>query len=627
MVKSPRTGLFLDVLSKSGLVSAKQIEQVTGQFDLGKWPDPLDLGSAFVDAGLLTSFQVERLLSGRFRGFFVDRYKVLEILGAGGMGWLYSAEDRQSGERVALKVLSSNPDDAGVSARFQLEGQAGLRLDHPHIVRTLRIDSDAEMQYIVMELLEGISLQERIDRQGPVSWQHACDMICQAAEGLHYAHEHGMVHRDVKPGNLLIDRTGHVKLLDFGLALCDDQGQEFSMAMIFGQDKLGTADYVAPEQSLDSYHVDARADIYSLGCTFYFILAGKVPFPLNTIGKKLDAHRRYKPRPLRELAPDVPDEVVDIITRMMAKRPESRFASCAEVAHAVAPFAERRDVEFDFRTIIRLRAAQAERRALAKRQHMSRSNASLSSLSQSRTSTISLLDPLLPRLREVEAADLSSEPPPLPAAAAPRSVEIKHRESGAVLLVLEESNLLKANLAGINLTGANLTGQDLSGANLQNTTLRDADLRGANFTSARLSHANLGGSDCREADFSGADLSNSDLGACNLRQAILVKANLRLAKLKGVDAQQANFSGADLSLAAIAGQFQNANLSYSNLKGADCSSSNFRGAKLIHADFTGGNLTGATVTEADLTDAKDIRGQAFPKPRIPSANPWWKFWA
>ncbi len=624
MVSPQLSELFLEALSKSGLVTPRQIEQVTGQFDVGEVPDAAQLAQAFVREGLLTPFQVERLLSGRFRGFFVDRYKVCEILGAGGMGWLYAAVDQDTGQKVAIKVLSSNPDDAGVAARFRLEGQAGLRLNHPNIVRTLRLDSTDELQYIVMELLEGISLQELIDRQGPVPWRQACDMICQAAAGLQYAHDQGMVHRDVKPGNLLVDHEGHIKVLDFGLALCDDQGQEFSMAMIFGQDKLGTADYVAPEQSLDSYHVDARADIYSLGCTFYFILTGKVPFPLNTIGKKLDAHRRFKPRPLEELAPDVPSEVVEIVNTMMAKRPERRYASCTEVCRAVAPFAQRKNVEFDFRAIVNARAIQAERRAAAKRRQISKSNATLSSVSQSRTSTVSLLDPLLPRLREVERPPSDGLTPLNPVK--PAVVEIKHRETGKVLLRVESDSLVRRNLAGADLSGANLAGMDLTGASLINTRLRGADLSGARLVNATMPHADLTGANCHGTDFSGADVSNGDFTQCQLYEALLVKANLRFAKLIECDASGANFSGADLSLAMVQGKLQGANLSYANLKGADCSNCNLREAKLTHADFTGGNLKGAILVGADLTEAKDIRGLPFPKPCPKKTKPWWKFW-
>jgi|GEM_PF-1327543 len=625
MVSPQSSELFLEALTKSGLVTARQIEQVTGQFDVGESPDAAQLAEAFVRQGLLTGFQVERLLSGRFRGFFVDRYKVCEILGAGGMGWLYSAVDQDTGQKVAIKVLSSNPHDAGVAARFRLEGQAGLRLSHPNIVRTLRLDCNDELQFIVMELLEGISLQELIDRQGPVPWRQACDMICQAAAGLQYAHDQGMVHRDVKPGNLLVDHEGNVKVLDFGLALCDDQGQEFSMAMIFGQDRLGTADYVAPEQSLDSYRVDGRADIYSLGCTFYFILSGKVPFPLNTIGKKLDAHRRFKPRPLEELAPDVPPEVVEIVSTMMAKRPERRYANCTEVCRAVAPFAQRQNIEFDFRSIVKARAIQAERRAAAKRKQASKSNATLSSVTQSRTSTVSLLDPLLPRLREVERPLSTDSLAPI-APVTPTFIEIKHRDSGEVLLRVESDSLVRANLAGADLNGANLAGADLSGASLIDTQLRGADLSGARLVNATMPKADLTGADCRGADFSGADISNGDFTHCCLHDTLLVKANLRQAKLIECDASNANFSGADLSLATLCCQMTNANLSYANLKGADCSNCNLRGAKLAYADFTGGNLMGAVLIGADLTEAKDIRGLPFPKPNPKKNKTWWKLW-
>lgn len=624
MVSPQSSERFLEALTKSGLVSAKQIELVTGRFDVGEVPDAEQLAQAFVREGYLTPFQTERLLSGRFRGFFVDRYKVCEILGAGGMGWLYSAIDQDSGQRVAIKVLSSNPHDAGVAVRFRLEGQAGLRLNHPNIVRTLRLDATDELQYIVMELLEGISLQELIDRQGPVPWQQACDMICQAAAGLQYAHDQGMVHRDVKPGNLLIDREGRVKVLDFGLALCDDQGQEFTMAMIFGQDKLGTADYVAPEQSLDSYRVDGRADIYSLGCTFYFILSGKVPFPLNSIGKKLDAHRRYKPRPLEELAPDVPPEVVEVVSKMMAKRPERRYASCTEVCRAVARHARRTSVEFDFPTIVKARAVQAERRAAAKRKHANKSNATLSSVSASRTSTVSLLDPLMPHLREVQrplAQDHLAGIQPME----PAAIEIKHRESGEVLLRVEAASLAKSDLAGADLNGADLAGADLSGASLLNARMRGADLRGARLVNAVMSQVDLQAADCRGADFSGADLSNGDFTGCQLQEAVLVKANLRFAKLIETDATEANFSGADFGLATLRCRMRGANLSFANLKGADCSGCNFHGARLVNADFTGGNLTGASLAGADLTDAKDIRGLAFPRPSTKKKN-WWKFW-
>src|SRR5690606_5312744 len=182
----------------------------------------------------------------------------------------------------------------------------------------------------------------------------------------------------------------------------------------------------------------------------YFILSGKVPFPLNTIGKKLDAHRRFKPRPLEELAPDVPPEVVEIVSTMMAKRPERRYANCTEVCRAVAPFAQRQNIEFDFRSIVKARAIQAERRAAAKRKQASKSNATLSSVTQSRTSTVSQLKPLLQRQREVESPQSNDRIEPI-APVTPTFIEIKHRDSGEVLLRVESDSLVRANLAGAGL--------------------------------------------------------------------------------------------------------------------------------------------------------------------------------
>jgi serine/threonine-protein kinase len=151
--------------------------------------------------------------------------------------------------------------------------------------------------------------------------------------------------------------------LDFGLAMIDDSDEEFTMAMIHGQDCLGTADYVAPEQTINSYDVDARADIYSLGCTFYAALTAKLPFPAKTNAEKIAAHRAQQPRPIRDISPNVPEKVDLIVRKMMAKRPENRLASASELIGHLKPLAERRDVKFDFPSILRWRARQAKRRA------------------------------------------------------------------------------------------------------------------------------------------------------------------------------------------------------------------------------------------------------------------------
>lgn len=365
---------FLALLKKSGLLPVGDIDAAAERFilkggDIEVEPSAKDLARAFVNDGLLTRFQAERLLEGRFRGFFIDRYKVLEILGAGGMATLYLAEDMQSGERVALKVLSDAfKFDAAMLARLKIENRAGNRLNHSGIMRTFGVhhtdDVFGEVWYMVMEYVEGVNLEELINIQGPISVAQACDFVWQAAAGLQHAHSAGLIHRDVKPGNLLVDRQGTIKILDFGLALLDgdEAAEEFSLAMIFGHSCLGTADYIAPEQSLDSYSVDSRADIYSLGCTLYVALSGKLPYPMASSSQKLEGHRLRPPPPLATVAKNVPDKVIAIVEKMMAKRPEDRYQTMAEVVTALAPFARRLPVEFDFPKVLGWRAREARRK-------------------------------------------------------------------------------------------------------------------------------------------------------------------------------------------------------------------------------------------------------------------------
>lgn len=364
---------FLALLNKSGLLPGEKIAAAIDTLRLGDDPPAKELARAFVRGGLLTRFQAERLLEGRYRGFFIDRYKVLEILGAGGMACLYLAEDMQSGDRVALKVLSDkHKTDAGMLTRLKIEARAGKKLKHSGIIRTFGIfrtdDVYGEVYYLVMEYVEGINLEELINLKGPIPWPQAADFVWQAAAGFAHAHAAGLVHRDVKPGNLLVDREGTIKILDFGLALLDaaEDADEFSLAMIFGHSCLGTADYIAPEQSLDSFAVDTRADIYSLGCTLYVALTGKLPFPMASSCQKLEGHRMRTAPPIRTLITDVPEALVAVVEKMMAKDPADRFQTMAEVVGALTPFAKRQTVEFDFPKILVWRAKEARRRFAGK---------------------------------------------------------------------------------------------------------------------------------------------------------------------------------------------------------------------------------------------------------------------
>ena len=263
----------------------------------------------------------------------LGKYELLEPIGQGGMGTVYKAVHTLLKRTVAVKVLPPNRlKDPQAVNRFRREIEAAGRLDHPHIVRTSDADEADGQHFLVMEWLAGHDLAKYVRERGALSVEQACDFIRQAALGLECADEHGMVHRDVKPSNLFLTSRERerpeappiVKVLDLGLALLHDNAALESELTGAGQ-VMGTYDYIAPEQAMESHTVDARADIYSLGCTFYFLLTGKAPFHGKSEAKKLLAHQLEEPTSLTEDRPDVPNEVIAVLTRMMAKDPGKRY--------------------------------------------------------------------------------------------------------------------------------------------------------------------------------------------------------------------------------------------------------------------------------------------------------------
>ena len=366
---------MLGLLEKSRLLSEDQISDAIDRLELPADIAPAELTEALITAGLLTRFQADRLLEGRHRGFFIGSYRCDHILGTGGMGWLYLATDIDSGNPVAVKMLPKRLEgDPGMVARFELEAKAGLLLNHPNVVRTYEHQRTegvyGDVYYVVMEVVRGISLEELIVRNGPLPWPAACDVIRQTAAGLQHAHDNGTIHRDIKPANLLVDADGHVKIADFGLSKIEAEADdEFSLQMIFGHDCLGTADYIAPEQTLDSNAVDGRADLYSLGCTFYATLTGKLPFPLKTTKQKLEAQRTRKPRPVGNLVEDLPPEVIAILEKMISKRPETRFQQASDVCRALSGFSKRTPADFSFEEVLVQRAEFARKKIAAKQAH------------------------------------------------------------------------------------------------------------------------------------------------------------------------------------------------------------------------------------------------------------------
>jgi WD40 repeat protein/tRNA A-37 threonylcarbamoyl transferase component Bud32 len=266
-----------------------------------------------------------------------ERYRVVCLLGAGGMGEVYKAEHRVMHRAVALKVINrAYTSSRAAVERFRREVRAAARLSHPNIVTTYDAEDAGTTLFLAMEFVEGISLGRRVKERGPLSVAEACDCIRQAALGLQHAHERGMVHRDVKPDNLIRCLDGTVKVLDFGLAaLAAERNDGLTDTNVV----MGTPDFMAPEQAEDARSADIRADVYSLGCTLYFLLTGSVPYPADTPQRKILAHRDRPVPSLRRAVPDIPPRLAFIVERMLAKKPENRFQTPGEVAAALAPFA------------------------------------------------------------------------------------------------------------------------------------------------------------------------------------------------------------------------------------------------------------------------------------------------
>jgi len=330
---------FLDLLRQSGLVVDSQMLALMAEFSgEGAKPESTrSLADELVKREILTDWQADMLLQGKHRGFRLGPHRILRPLGQGGMSKVFLAEHEMMRRRCAIKVLPTKyQEDPDLLSRFHLEARAIAALDHPHIVRAYDFNKDVrygkEIHYLVMEYVEGQDLRRMVDEQGPLDYRKAADFICQAAEGLAHAHAAGFVHRDIKPANLLVDPNGVLKILDLGLAQFTFEGEDGWQTPEGQQSAVGTADYVAPEQVMDSRNVDGRADIYSLGYTFYFLLTGRRPFPKSTLVELLMAHRVENPEPISNLRPDVPLELIEIIDRMTAKTPELRFQTAKDVA-------------------------------------------------------------------------------------------------------------------------------------------------------------------------------------------------------------------------------------------------------------------------------------------------------
>ncbi|MGC3966903.1 MAG: serine/threonine-protein kinase [Pirellulales bacterium] len=333
---------FVESLTVHGLMSSGEVTTMLREWTVGGAPEPdvETMVRKLVEQGKLTKFQAVNLYQGRGKGLILGEYLILDKIGAGAMGKVYKAKHRRMQRVVALKVLpphvSSTPK---IVERFFREVQVAARLVHPNVVAAFDSGESHGVHYLVMEHVEGHELLAYADARAPLSVAAAVDLIRQAAEGLAYAHEQNIVHRDVKPSNILVDKSGRAKILDLGLARIteDENGSttETQNVLTVEGEVMGTPDYMAPEQSCDTHTADHRADIYALGCSLYRILTGAIPYPGGTPVERVMAHHDRPIPSLRSARPDVPASLEAIYLKMLAKKPTDRPQKTSEVVEAL----------------------------------------------------------------------------------------------------------------------------------------------------------------------------------------------------------------------------------------------------------------------------------------------------
>ena len=339
MAKVTSPEKLLELVRKSQLAKEDQIDRAVAEIrseNGGQLPeDPSVLSAELVKHKVITKWHSDKLINGKYKGFFLGKHKLLGHIGSGGMSSVYLAEHVKMGDLRAVKVLpQSKLNKSSYLARFEQEAKAIAALNHKNIVRAHDIDNQGDTHYIVMEYVDGDDLQTIVKKKGPLGFDTVANYIAQAAHGLEHAHEIGLIHRDIKPANVLINSAGVVKLLDLGLALFADD-KEASLTIDFNDKVLGTADYLAPEQALNSHQVDHRVDLYGLGCTMYFLLTGQPPFPDGTIAQRIAKHQKEMPTEIKKLRPDCPGELAGICWKLLQKDPKFRYPTAEKTAEVL----------------------------------------------------------------------------------------------------------------------------------------------------------------------------------------------------------------------------------------------------------------------------------------------------
>jgi serine/threonine protein kinase len=339
----PRVSQFWQATIRSGLLDVEGLTACWDAIEPAKRdvPEHIDrrLARRAVESKLLTFWQAQQLLAGRTRGYTVDRYLLLDLIGQGGMGRVFLARDTRLNRLVALKLLSPERlNNPRAIARFQREARVGAQLQHENLVRIYDFGEAKGRFFLVMEYIEGKTIGALLSERGPMPSATAARLLRQVALGLDHAHRKGLIHRDVNPYNILVTYDGTAKLADLGLAIAMAEEDRVT----HDGATVGTFDYIAPEQARHSRSADIRSDIYSLGCTIYHMCTGRVPFPGPSLPEKLFGHQAVEPTPLCRVVSGLPEGLSEVVQRMMRKAPEERYATPMQVAQALGPYADGR---------------------------------------------------------------------------------------------------------------------------------------------------------------------------------------------------------------------------------------------------------------------------------------------
>ncbi len=338
--KTTHKSVFCESALLSGLVTVEQIElaiseiRAAGSRATGQDVDDDEIANKLVEMELLTEYQSDQLKTGRTK-LNLGPYTITDWIGQGGMGQVFKAVHKMMGRVCAVKVLPRDKSTPDAIENFTREIRTQAQLDHPNLVRAHDAGHDGNVHYLVTEYVPGTDLRQLVRRQGPLTVQQAANVIMQAAHGLQYAHDQGLIHRDVKPGNILVTPEGIAKVSDLGLSgFIEEAENDPRLGKI-----VGTADYLSPEQIKNPYEITAVSDIYSLGCTLYYAISGKVPFPGGTTIDKARRHCEETPWHPRRFNPEVSEEFVEVIADMMEKDPKRRIPTASEVAIRLKPWA------------------------------------------------------------------------------------------------------------------------------------------------------------------------------------------------------------------------------------------------------------------------------------------------